>query len=53
MEWPQLTREVRDVCKFTRSDRLYNWNRSQPDVLIADTVGTLWQYVRKILRKRR
>jgi hypothetical protein len=53
MEWPRLTREVRDVCKFTRSDRLYNWNRSQPGVLIADTVGTLWQYVRKILRKRR
>lgn len=53
MEWPRLTKEVREVCKFTRSDRLYNWNRSQPDVLVADTVGTLWQYVRKIIRKRR
>ena len=32
MEWPRLSRAVRDVCKFTRGDRLYNWNRSQPDV---------------------
>ena len=53
MEWPRLGRAVRDVCRFTRDDRLYNWNRSQPDVLVADTLGTLRQYVRKMVRKRR
>ena len=53
MEWPRLGRAIRDVCTFTRDDRLYNWNRSQPDVLLADTLGTVRQYVRKMLRKRR
>lgn len=53
MEWPRLTREVLDVCKFTRRDRLYNWNRSQPDVLVSDTLRTIRQYVRKMLKKGR
>lgn len=53
MEWPRLGSAVRDVCKFARGDRLYNWNRFQPDVLVADTLGTLRQYVSKMLRKRR
>jgi hypothetical protein len=53
MEWPRLSRSVRDVCKYARGDRLYNWNRSQPDVLVADTLGTIRQYVRKMVRKRR
>jgi hypothetical protein len=53
MEWPRLSRAVRDVCKFARGDRLYNWDRSQPDVLVADTMETLRYYVRRMVRKRR
>lgn len=53
MEWPRLSRAIRDVCKFTRSDRLYNWKLSQPDVLVADTLGTLRQYVGSMARKLR
>lgn len=53
MEWPRLGRSVRDVFRFAPGDRLYNWDRSQPGVLIADTLGTLREYLRKMLRKRR
>ena len=53
MEWPRLNRSIRDVCKFARGDRLYNWNRSQPGVLAADTLGTLRKSVGNIPRKRR
>lgn len=52
MEWPRLGRAVRDVCKFSRGDRLYNWNRSQPDILIADMLETLRQYARKMKRQQ-
>ena len=52
MEWPRLGRAVRDVCTFPRGDRLYNWNRSQPTVLVADTLETLRQYIRKMIRQR-
>ena len=52
-EWPRLSRAIRDVCKFARRERLYNWNWSQPDVLVADTWGTLRQFMGKALRKRR
>jgi hypothetical protein len=53
MEWPRLSRAIRDVCRVTRSDRLYNWNSSQPDVLVADTFGTLRQYLGNMVRKLR
>jgi hypothetical protein len=49
MAWPRLSRAIRDVCTFTRSDRLYNWKSSQPNVLVADTLRTLRQYVSNIL----
>lgn len=48
MEWPRMSRAVRDVCTFSRGDRLYNWDRSQPTVLIADVLETLRQYARKV-----
>jgi hypothetical protein len=32
---------------MSRRDRLYNWNRSQPDVLLADTLDTLGFYARR------
>lgn len=52
MAWPRLSRAARDVCTFGRGDRLYNWNRSQPTVLAADMLGTLWDYARKMRRRR-
>jgi biotin carboxylase len=52
MAWPRLGKAVRDVCTFASGDRLYNWNRSQPAVLLTDTLGTLWQYAGKIAGRR-
>jgi biotin carboxylase len=52
-QWPRLARAVRDVCRFGPEDRLYNWNRSQPDVLVADTLGMLGRYARKLISRRR
>jgi hypothetical protein len=49
MEWPRLSRAIRDVCTFTKHDRLYNWDRSQPDVLMADLAGTIRQYARQMV----
>jgi len=53
MEWPRLRRAVGDVCRLGPHDRLYNWKRSQPDVLVADTLGTLGRYARKLVGSRR
>jgi hypothetical protein len=52
MEWPSLGRSIRDVCTFSRGDRLYNWNRSQPDVLVVDMLDTLRSYARKMTSRR-
>jgi predicted ATP-grasp superfamily ATP-dependent carboligase len=51
-QWPKLSKAVRDVCTFRRGDRLYNWNRSQPGVFIADMMETLRAYLRKIAGRR-
>ena len=53
VEWPAMLRALRDVLSFGRADRLYNWNRSQPDVLAADTWRTLREYLHKMVRKQR
>lgn len=50
--WPRLSSAIRDVCAFRRGDRLYNWNRAQPMVLIADTQETVRKYGRKMLKRR-
>jgi predicted ATP-grasp superfamily ATP-dependent carboligase len=50
--WPLLSGAIRDVCTFTRHDRLYNWNRSQPTVLLADVVETLRDYGRKMVSRK-
>ena len=50
--WPRLSRAIRDVCTFTRCGRLYNWKSSQPNVLVADTLRTLWQHPGNMLRSR-
>ena len=52
VEWPRLSRALLDVMRFGRSDRVYNWDRSQPDVLIVDTWRTLQRYLRKVARRR-
>jgi len=52
MAWPRLSRAIRDVCTLARGDRLYNWRSSQPNVLVADTLRTLRQYVGNMLRSR-
>ena len=52
-EWPRLTSSIRDVCRITAKDRLYNCKLSQPAVLAADTLGTLGNYARKVARKER
>jgi predicted ATP-grasp superfamily ATP-dependent carboligase len=53
VEWPRLGTAVREVCRFGRGDRLYNWDRSQPTVLLTDTAGTLRHYARKMAGRRR
>ena len=43
--WPRVWPTIRNLLKISRRDRLYNWKRSQPRVLLADTLQTLRQYV--------
>jgi hypothetical protein len=47
LPWPRLATALRDVIRLGAGDRLYNWDRSQPDVLMADTWRTLRGYARK------
>jgi hypothetical protein len=53
MEWPRLGRAIGDVGRVRRGDRLYNWCRSQPGVLMVDTIQTLRQQIQKAVRPRR
>jgi biotin carboxylase len=50
--WPSLAGTIRDVVTFRKGDRLYNWNRSQPLVLVADLGETLRGYARKMTGQR-
>jgi hypothetical protein len=52
IEWPRLVDAVRDVCRPTPDARLYNWNGSQPNVFIADTIGTLRHYACRVFGGR-
>jgi hypothetical protein len=52
MAWPRLGRAARDVCHHRSGDQLYNWNPTEPRVLLADTLGTLGHYVRKAVGSR-
>jgi hypothetical protein len=45
--WPRVWPTLRDLMRTSRRDRLYNWKRSQPDVLLADTLQTLGFYARR------
>jgi hypothetical protein len=53
VDWPSLNRAVRDVCRFVPGERLYNWNRTQPHVLLADLAGTMSQYARQFVGHHR
>ena len=39
--WPRVGRTVRNLLSIHRGDRVYNWRRSAPLVLLSDTVRTL------------
>jgi hypothetical protein len=47
-QWPRLARAVRDVSQHRSGDCLYNWKPSQPRVLLADTLGTVGEYLGKM-----
>jgi hypothetical protein len=51
VEWPRLGAAIRNVCSVSGADRLYNWDRSQPGVLIADLAGTIRQYARQMMSR--
>jgi predicted ATP-grasp superfamily ATP-dependent carboligase len=51
--WPRLWPTIRALARMSRRDRLYNWRRSQPDVLLADTLATLGLYARRAIGSHR
>lgn len=50
--WPGRAKTLRDVLSLRRTDRWYNWCRSQPHVLAADTMGTLHGQLLRLRRRR-
>lgn len=51
--WPRLWPTIRSLARTSRRERFYNWNRSQPDVLLAETVATIGLYARRAVAGRR
>jgi predicted ATP-grasp superfamily ATP-dependent carboligase len=51
--WPRLWPTIRALARMSRRDRLYNWKRSQPEVLLADTMATLGLYARRAVGSQR
>lgn len=49
-DWPRVWPTIRELVRVRRGDRLYNWKRSQPDVLVADTAKMLRVFFGKALR---
>jgi hypothetical protein len=49
-DWPRAWPTIRQLARVRRGDRLYNWKRSQPDVLVADTAKMLRVFGGKALR---
>jgi predicted ATP-grasp superfamily ATP-dependent carboligase len=45
--WPRLWPTLRALARPSRRNRLYNWNRSQPRVLAADTWWILRDYAKR------
>src|SRR5690242_4759666 len=50
--WPRVWPTIRDLLRISRRDRLYNWKRSQPRVLLADTLQTLREYAGRARGRR-
>jgi hypothetical protein len=48
--WPKLWPTVRAMTRTSRRNRLYNWRRSEPVVLAADTWSFLRFFVRRLRR---
>ena len=51
--WPKLWPTIRAMTRTSRRNRLYNWRRSEPDVLAADTWGFIRFFTRRMLRSGR
>jgi predicted ATP-grasp superfamily ATP-dependent carboligase len=49
-DWPRVWPTIRQLARVRRGDRLYNWKRSQPDVLFADTAKMLRIFLGKAAR---
>jgi hypothetical protein len=52
VKWPRLGDAIRDVLGRQPDGHLYNWTPGQRRVLLADTLGTLGQYARKMRGRR-
>ena len=48
--WPKLWPTIRAMGHTSRRNRLYNWRRSEPDVLAADTWSFIRFFTRRMLR---
>jgi biotin carboxylase len=53
VEWPPLSRAIRDVFGRHPGGRWYNWNAEQPHVLVRDAAITVSDAVLKVFRRRR
>lgn len=51
--WPKLWPTIRAMARTSRRNRLYNWRRSEPDVLAADTWSFIRFFARRLLRPER
>jgi predicted ATP-grasp superfamily ATP-dependent carboligase len=51
--WPKLWPTIRAMTRTSRRNRLYNWRRSEPDVLAADTWSFIRFFARRMLRSGR
>jgi hypothetical protein len=51
--WPRFWPTLRAMARPSRRNRLYNWRRSEPDVLAADTWSFVRFFARRVLRPER
>jgi len=52
LEWPSLHGAIRDVCRVSPGDTFYNWNKTQPTVIVTDLLSTLRTYGSKIVKSK-
>ena len=50
--WPRPLATVRALATISRRDRLYNWNRVEPMILVADTVQSLAYFASRWRKSR-